>query len=151
MYLVGHAAVGVAFAAGTQDPVLAFCIGWASHYVADFVPHGDEAVGEWVKRGREVRRLFALVAVDGAVLLAAYAWFVAHRGFAPAPLAAAVGATIPDVMWGLEKLFRRKLFGAHEKLHGLNHNFFQVRMPLWLGLFGQAIVTASLWAWLTLR
>lgn len=150
MYLVGHAAIGMAFASGTDDPVLAFCIGWASHYVADFVPHGDEAAGEWVKRGHEVKRLLVLVGVDGAILLAAYGLFVAHRGFSPAPLAAAIGSTVPDVMWGLEKLFRRKLFGAHEKFHGLNHNFFRVRMPLWLGLAFQAALTAFLWVRLTL-
>ncbi len=151
MFLVGHAAIGMTLAAGTDNPVLAFVIGWASHYVADFIPHGDEEAGEWVKRGHEIKRLLVLVGIDGVLLAAAYGWFVMHRGFSPAPLAAAIGATVPDVMWGIEKVFKRKLFGAHERLHGLNHNFFDVRMPLGVGLALQAAVTCSLWAWLTLR
>ncbi|MEY4744925.1 MAG: hypothetical protein RL272_870 [Candidatus Parcubacteria bacterium] len=150
MYLIGHAAIGMTLAAGTNEPVLAFGIGWLSHYLADLIPHGDEDAGEWVKRGHEVKRLLALVGIDSMLLLAAYAWFVAHRGFSPAPLAAALGSAIPDVMWGLEKVFKRNLFGWHERLHHKNHNYFRVRMPLWAGLAFQGALTALLWYRLTL-
>lgn len=150
MYIIGHAAVGMTLAAGTTNPAIAFLIGWASHYLADFFPHGDESVGEWAKRGSEVRRLAFLLSIDGAILLAASAWFIAYRGFSWAPCLAVVGSAVPDVLWGLEKLFKRKLFGPHEKFHGRNHNFFHVRLPLAVGLVLQAIVTAALWWRLTL-
>jgi hypothetical protein len=153
MYLVGHTAIGMSAVAltGVTNPAAAFAVGWASHYLADFLPHGDEEAGDWTKKGNEVKRLAAIVAVDGALLLALFGVFTAHRGFSLPMAMGALGSTVPDVLWGLEKLFKRKLFGFHEKYHYANHNFFDVRMPLWLGVLLQAIMTASLWAWLTLR
>ena len=150
MYIVGHAAVGMTLAAGTTNPAIAFFIGWLSHYLADFFPHGDEPAGEWTKRGNEVKRLLVLLSVDGAVLLGASAWYVAHRGFSWPMAAAAFGSAVPDVLWGLEKLFKRKMFGPHESFHGRNHNYFHVRLPLWAGLALQAAVTAALWWRLTM-
>ncbi len=145
MYLIGHAAVGMILASGTENPAAAFGIGWLSHYLADFVPHGDEAVGAWAKRGNEVKRLFALFVADGALFLAAFTWLSAARGFSLPLAAAAVGSFVPDVLWGLEKLAGRRLFGIHERFHNRNHNFFRVHVPLWLGLVLQAAATGGLW------
>ena len=150
MYLFGHAAVGMTLAAGTNDPSLAFGIGWLSHYLADFFPHGDEAVGEWTRKGSEVKRLLIVLAPDALLVLAAFAWFTSHRGFSVAAAAAAIGSLVPDVLWGLEKVFKRKLFWRHDAFHGKNHNFFHVRMPLWFGLILQASVAGLLWWRLTL-
>ncbi len=151
MYLVGHAAVGMTLAAGVSNPVAAFGIGWLSHYLADFFPHGDEEVGEWTKKGNEVRRLMAIVAVDGAVALAAFSFMTARNGFSLPLAAAALGSFVPDVMWGLEKLAKRKLFGPHEKIHYANHNFFEIPLPAWAGVPLQLAVAAFLWWQLTVR
>ncbi len=150
MYLIGHAAVGASIvtALGVTNPTAAFCIGWASHYLADFFPHGDEPVGVWAKRGNEVYRLIAIAAVDGALFLAVFGFFTVRHGFDLVAAAAALGSFVPDVLWGLEKLFKKKLFGFHERFHFLNHNFFHIRLPLWLGIIFQLAVTTSLWWWL---
>ena len=147
MYLVGHAAVGMAItsALGITNPVAAFGVGWASHYLADFFPHGDEAVGEWTKRGNEVHRLLAVVAFDGALFLSVFTIFTAHRGFSFAMAAAALGSFVPDVLWGLEKLFKKKLFGFHERFHLVNHNFFHIRLPFFVGILFQTAITFALW------
>jgi hypothetical protein len=151
MYLVGHAAIGMTLAASTGNPALAFGIGWISHYLADFFPHGDESAGEWAKRGNEVKRLFLLLVIDGSLFLVAFGWFTLHKGFQPAAAAAALGSFMPDILWGLEKVLKKRLFGPLEKFHGMNHNFFHVRLPFWLGLVLQAALAAGLWSWLTLR
>ena len=42
MYLIGHAAVGATLAtAVTINPLAALGIGFVSHYLVDFIPHGD--------------------------------------------------------------------------------------------------------------
>ncbi len=151
MFLVGHAAVGMLLASRTDDPVVAFGIGWLSHYLADFFPHGDERVGEWTRRGHEIRRYAVLLAADGGLFLAAFAALTARRGFSLPLAAAALGSFVPDVMWGLEKLAKRRLFGFHERFHHRNHNFFRVRLPVWLGLALQAAVTGSIWWYLAVR
>ncbi len=45
MYLTTHAAVGVLIAQQTHNPGLAFGGAFLSHFILDFVPHGDEDIG----------------------------------------------------------------------------------------------------------
>jgi hypothetical protein len=147
MFLIGHAAVGavLASATGTHNPAIAFGIGWLSHYLADFVPHGDEGVGAWTRRGNEVRRLMAIVAVDGLILLGASAAYIAANGFSWTICMAIVGSMVPDIIWGIEKLRKRPLWRPLEIFHDKNHNFFDLRMPVPAGLLLQFVVTTALW------
>lgn len=150
MQLVGHAAIGIALAriAGASNPVAAFGIGWFSHYLADFFPHGDEQVGEWAEKSNAIRKYLLLVTVDGLVALAVFAWYTALQEFSLAAAAAAIGSFVPDVLWGIEKLFGRRLFGPFEKLHKWNHNHLDIRVPLKYGLPIQLVLTALVWVWL---
>lgn len=150
MYLTGHAAVGAVIATAiTTNPIAAFGIGWLSHYLVDFIPHGDEPLGEWVKRGNEITRLFIAFVPDAVLMLALLGVFTAVHGVNVVVLAAAIGSTVPDVMWGLEKLFKRRLFGPHERFHTENHNHFDIRIPFTAGLLAQGVVAGTLW-WMLL-
>jgi len=151
MYLINHAAIGIALASQVSNPVAAFGIGWVSHYLADFFPHGDEGVGEWAARKNEIPRILGIVAIDGMLFLGAFAWFSAHQGFSWSAAAAAIGSFVPDIMWGLEKLAGRKLFGIFERLHSWNHNYFKIKLPVFAGVSLQIMFAAALWGWLTLR
>jgi hypothetical protein len=153
MYLINHAAIGVALATavGATNPVAAFGVGWVSHYLADFMPHGDEGAGEWAKKKNEILRILGMVAVDGMLFLGVFAWFTNIRGFSWWTAAAAIGSFLPDIMWGFEMLAHRKLFGIFEKLHTLNHNFYKIRIPSKIGIPLQILLAAALWSWLTLR
>ncbi len=151
MFLIAHAAAGAALAAPVAQPAAAFFIGWASHYLTDLIPHGDEAVGEWTKKGNEVARFGLVAGIDGLLLAGVLAWLFRTRGIEWNVLAAAVGATVPDVLWGLEKVAGRTLFGAHRRFHHRIHNYFRVRLPTALGLALQAAFAGLLWYWLAVR
>lgn len=160
MQLVGHASVGIvlARAVGATNPVAAFFVGWFSHYVADFFPHGDEDVGAWTKKGNQVARFAGIVTIDGIVSLVAFVayamanganWQDLHSWQPLLPSAfAAMGSFVPDVMWGTEMVFKRKLFGWFERLHSANHNFFHIHLPFRYGMPLQLAVAAVLWIWL---
>lgn len=146
MYLVVHSAIGAVLASEvTHDPVTGFFLGWLSHYVADLIPHGDEQAGEWARRKNEIRRYLLLAGIDGTIVLALFLALTAHRGFSPLMLAAVGGSILPDVMWGLEKLFGKKVFGPLQRFHFAIHNHFRVRLPLWLGLLFQAALAVGSW------
>lgn len=145
MYLAVHAAVGAAAAATTNDPLVAFGIGWLSHYLVDAVPHGDERAGEWTKRGHEVKRYMLLAGIDGLILSAILAVQMSRHGIDPALLAAIGGSVLPDVMWGMEKVFKRKMFGPLHRLHSSAHNYLRIRLPSWLGLLVQAAIAGGFW------
>lgn len=146
MFLTAHAAVGVAAATLiTKDPTTGFAVGLVSHYLADLVPHGDEDAGAWCKKGNEVKRLFGITLIDAVVWCAVLVGAFLYAGFSWLVLAAALGSALPDVMWGLEKVAGRRLFGPHSRFHTWNHNHFNIRMPLWAGLLFQVTVSVVLW------
>jgi len=147
MYLTAHTAVGVAAAAAiTTNPVAAFGIGWFSHYLVDFIPHGDEQAGEWTRRGNEIRRYLVLAGADGLLASALFLAQAASHGFSWVSAMAFIGSTVPDVMWGLEKLFKRIIFGPLQRFHLAVHNRLRVRLPTWLGLLVQAAVAGWFWS-----
>ena len=153
MFLLGHASVAAAVvtAAKIKSPAVAFGIGFVSHYAVDALPHGDEAVGAWAKRGNEVRRLFAAFLIDGAACAAAFAGLILYRGVSWPVMAAAVGSMAPDAMWGLEKLLHRKIFWRLGKFHERVHNYFHINIPFAPGLALQLLVSASLFAFVFLK
>lgn len=146
MFLTPHAAVGAAIATSlTGNPFVAFGVGWLSHYLADSLPHGDERLGIWASKGDEVRRLLGITIIDSVIWIVILVFVFLSVGFSWVILAAALGSSVPDVLWGTEKVVKKELFGPLQKFHGWNHNFFKVNMPLWTGLVGQGIVTAAMW------
>ena len=149
MFLTAHSAIALAATAWTGNPAAAFAVGWASHYLADAVPHGDEPVGRWAKAAgpREAWHLAVVTFVDLSFLAVAFAWFISARGLHLVHIAAIVGACLPDFMWGLEKVVGRKLFGPLGAFHSRVHNFAKVMLPLAVGLLGQAALAAALWWW----
>src|SRR5688572_23907250 len=144
MFLVGHASVGIAITAalGVTNPVAAFGIGWLSHYLADFFPHGDEPVGEWAEKGDKIFRLFTVLLADSIVFLAAFGWYTANHGWQLASALAALGSFMPDILWGSSLVFKKQFIPVLEKFHHLNHNYFHPKIPAWVPMVGQLSVAA---------
>jgi hypothetical protein len=92
-----------------------------------------------------VQRLLLVAGVDGLVMLALFGVLVAKQGFSWPIALAMAGSVTPDVMWGLEKVLKRKLFWKHEAFHAANHNHFKIRLSIIGGLIAQGIVTGFLW------
>ena len=119
MFLTVHATAAVLITQKISNPLLAFIIGFISHYILDAIPHGDDKIFErW--QGKAQLRVMALVAaVDfGASLLwlnflidqLALAWPLAV-------LAAAAGSLLPDFFSGA---FLVTNYPGLEWLHNLN-------------------------------
>ncbi|MFA6603300.1 MAG: hypothetical protein WCT10_00490 [Patescibacteria group bacterium] len=147
MFLIAHAAIGAAVAPLTGSPLPAFFLGWLTHYLADAVPHGDESLGRWATARDGIRRFVFLAGVDFLLVAAILAIVFVARGFDWTILAGAVGATVPDFMWGLEKTFQRRLFGPFQDWHGLAHGIIKKKIPTAAGLALQFLVAAASWFW----
>ncbi len=149
MFLTVHSAIGVTAVAATgiTNPAAAFALGWALHYVGDAIPHGDESIGEWVVNSdRAVRRAIPFFAGDFAVMTAAFLGYSYVAGLQWHMVAAVAGSILPDVMMGVEMVFKRKVFGPFSKLHEWAHHLTGVRLPLKVGMPFQLLLIALLWA-----
>ena len=70
MFLTTHAAAGILIGRYVNDPLAVFGLSFASHFVLDFIPHGDEELyhdEEW-KVNNRYRRALIINAIDIVVL-----------------------------------------------------------------------------------
>jgi len=148
MFLTVHSAVGVTAvtALGIHNPAAAFALGLVLHYLGDAVPHGDEPIGEWVKDGRSpVLRAMPFFVGDFLLMSVLFALVSSAGGLQWHLVAAIAGSILPDVLFGVEIVFKRRLFGFLSELHDLAHTAFGIRLPLHFGLPLQAVLAFILW------
>jgi hypothetical protein len=148
MFITIHAAVAIAATQGLASPLLAGAAGFASHLVLDIVPHGDDAAYDYLARRGLSRIKFGLVfgVPDAATWLAGLAWYLSsqHPVRPSVAIAAAVGAALPDVLWGLSTLVQWKLLKKFDRLHEQCHGLLgRGLLPAWAGFSLQAAALAA--------
>ncbi len=117
MYLTTHAAVGVLISQQTTNPWVAFFGAFVSHFVLDFVPHGDERLGPqdlrpetiraWLSmKGRRVA-LFGLLDLAGVVALVLGLASVVALPTLQLILLGVIGAALPDLLVSFFPILRQ--------------------------------------------
>ncbi len=147
MYLTPHAIVGGIIGERVQNPFVGFVLGFFSHFVLDAIPHGDEPIGalKQIKGENYYIRLMAVMvffdmlsALIVFVLFSRYG-YIEHQTSA---LSGAIGAMMPDYLWGVNVFLKSKLIRYKERFHSWVHNPLQIMMPVWLGVVWQIIFIA---------
>lgn len=100
MFLTTHAAAGILIAHYTNDPLAAFAYSFGSHFVLDFIPHGDDELyhdAEW-KDEKKYRRVIGINIIDLTILLGMILWVIAHPDFPQGKLmlVCILGSILPD-------------------------------------------------------
>ncbi len=142
MFLIIHGPVGALIGQYVANPLLAFILGIASHFVLDIIPHGDDTLSQ--KVGSGYWRRVSVAVVDGfftvLLLLAFY-----HAGsYQPSIIWGSIGGMLPDFMWGVPELLKRKTFNWFIRFHSKNHMLIKKRLSFWKGMALQAIVILGL-------
>lgn len=98
MYLTTHAAVGVLIAEAVKNPTEAFFLAFASHFVLDVIPHGDEHVEEWARK--KSRYAMVVAFLDIGLLTAFLASLYATNNLPRMALISAgvIGSVLPDLL-----------------------------------------------------
>ena len=94
-----HALAGVYISQQVGHPAWAFFIGFLSHFLLDFIPHGDEYIAEWIHQKNFKRRAFLIVFSDAAAL-SLFVVFLLYKIELPQLsilLAGVIGAILPDI------------------------------------------------------
>lgn len=170
MFLTTHAAAGIFISQHVHNPLAVFGLSFASHFVLDFVPHGDEHLyrdEEW-KILKRFRRPIFVNAIDLVGLLALTLWAVS-RPLGPSTNLMAIGilgSILPDLLsylfpvvherfsWlGFVRWFYsatkptglRYIVRSQNWLHRiLHHELIQRDIPFAAGLTLQAALVAAL-------
>jgi hypothetical protein len=137
--------------------MLLFLYAFFSHFILDFIPHGDEKlVGQNNSKTTQFKRLFIAVALDGFLILIFSIYYLlvftpVHYGLF---FIAMGGAMIPDLISGLSFVLNGKfkknypMLASFQKMHKIIHTFFERKLnlliPLKYGIIWQAFVFISL-------
>lgn len=102
MFLTTHAAAGIFIANHFGHPFAVFGLSFLSHFVLDFIPHGDESLyrdREW-KVEKRYRHVLYYNAIDFAVLVGLTLWAYTYSppGDTSLMLLGVFGAVVPDFL-----------------------------------------------------
>lgn len=161
MYLSTHAAVGVLVSQSVDRPLYVFLLSVLSHFVLDFIPHGDEDIGRWAREKPKNALLlgFADVGILSLMIVVLYA----TQSLPEMALISAgiIGAVVPDLLsnifpiihhytsWffverfihrALDRLQFGHLWRLHDWFHRLTHNTTKQHLTIKQGLVLQGAI-----------
>ncbi|MFH0874175.1 MAG: hypothetical protein V1846_05055 [Candidatus Komeilibacteria bacterium] len=168
MYLTVHAAVGTLIASQTNSPLVAFVGGFVSHFILDFIPHGDEEVYDWYHG--HMGRLALILLLDLSAFILYLSLVRPDLLGRPIPFVYWVGiggAVLPDFIAGLTMLAEAQkrrssefitvlalpqLAAAINKLHFSFHQYlthhWKIRIGVIPGIIWQIIILCVIGIWL---
>ncbi len=102
MFLTTHAAAGILISHYTKNPYAVFGLAFASHYVLDFIPHGDEDLyhdEEW-RILKKFKRPILVNLVDILGLIGLILWAINHPLDTTSKLMmiGIIGSILPDFL-----------------------------------------------------
>ncbi|OGY91784.1 MAG: hypothetical protein A3H70_02610 [Candidatus Komeilibacteria bacterium RIFCSPLOWO2_02_FULL_48_11] len=127
MYLTIHAAAGAAIGQFISNPLLAFILGFVSHFILDIIPHGDEGIKHWKWFKTDLGRLAAATLIDFFVLCAVAMYWLIYSpvNVFPGMIYGMAGAVLPDTLWGLHELTGTPLLNWYSKSHSSLHHILK--------------------------
>ncbi len=170
MFLTTHASAGIFIAQHIHNPMAVFGLSFASHFILDFIPHGDEGLyGHYLEPGKHrYRRAIIVNIFDVAGLIGFSLWAAQRADIAQSHLLliGVLGSILPDflshffpilhqrlnwlffIRW-LYSLTKptgvRYLVRAQNWLHRvLHHEIVRRDIPFWAGMSSQIILSAVL-------
>ncbi len=170
MFLTTHAAAGIFIAHQSENPLVVFLGAFVSHFVLDFIPHGDEKLyhDEKWKTQRRYRRVVIINAIDVVGVIGLSLWAVSHGQTVDHSLRllGILGSILPDFLSHLFPVIHQRfswlfivrwLYAVtkptgvrymvrvqdwlHDKLH---HDVFQRDISFQMGLVMQIFLTLGL-------
>ncbi|MFH1171945.1 MAG: hypothetical protein V1778_05430 [bacterium] len=161
MYLTTHASVGVLISQTIDKPLPVLLLAVLSHFVLDFTPHGDEAVGDWVRK--RPRNAFVMSGIDTGLLVIMLVILYSTQSLPQMALISAgvLGAVLPDLLsnvfpvlhqytnWfflvrlihtGFDKLQFKQLVRIHDWFHRVTHNMTKAHLSIKQGIILQSII-----------
>ncbi len=118
MALTIHVTIGAILGRYIPNPLLAFLVGFISHFLTDMIPHGDSAVYKRYKCGVNKKRSQALVLIDSALAITVTLLILNLGNFESLHAAsfAIAGSVMPDIIIGLHILLEPKWLTKHQWL-----------------------------------
>lgn len=159
MYLTPHASVGILISQTIDKPLPVFLLAALSHFLLDFIPHGDEDLGRWARVRPKNALLISVIDMGLLALMLILLYSTQSLPEMALISAGVLGAVVPDLLsnvfpiihhytnWlfvvrlihgSLDKLQFKHLMRLHDWLHRLSHNTTNAHMTVKQGIIFQS-------------
>ena len=114
MYLTVHATAGLLIGQQLNNPLIGFFTGVLSHYILDFIPHGDEFIGKF-----STKRKLLIGSADFIIALGLGWWLISQNylQLTPAIIFTILGTFAPDFLWGSAMIIKMPWLESINNLH----------------------------------
>lgn len=141
--------MGVLLGQNVPTPGLAFCLGVASHFMLDLIPHGDSQLYVNYKEGHKVKKSLIYVAVDSILAIIILIYLLETTPFASrgTMVAGVIGGVCPDFFVALGEGVKIRPLLWFQRLHMRIHNAISSRignLSLGAGICMQLVVLAAM-------
>lgn len=151
MFLVGHTAAGALV--GEQvatNPLMIFILAFASHFLLDFIPHGDRhhVVDYYKGKKKLLKQIYATLVIDSAASILYIVLIMTKTNVNRWAIAWGIfGSVLPDLLVGLAELLKNTYLAAFKKFHFIIHNalIHKIRVKPLPGTLLQIIVIAIMY------
>lgn len=126
MFLTIHAAAGAVIGNSMPNPILAFALGFVSHFVLDRIPHFDPNLDTTTEKNFQFTKPVtqtAIIAFIDTAFTAILAFMLIDKFHAQPvnTLCAMAGAILPDYLVGFSILIKNKYLSAFYRFHNFCH------------------------------
>ncbi|MCD4705166.1 hypothetical protein K8R66_03770 [bacterium] len=126
MFLTVHSLVALTSIKYISNPFLLFIVNFLGHYILDIIPHGEGDNIKKLKGGN--KEIFILACLDfafiGLTSLLFYQTFNYNKYLI---IIALLGATLPDISWGLYSITKLKILKWSYDLYLWTHKLIKYR------------------------
>jgi len=145
MLLSVHATVGAIIGENVNTPLLAFVLGFISHFILDVLPHGDEELVKAYRNDFKNRGMLYLIFFDivSTIILMLLLFYFHKISLGMTVIWGVIGGIAPDIMVAIYEITHKHFHRTH-KFHfwthdKIGHHLHWV-MPLKLGLLIQLLL-----------
>lgn len=144
MFLSVHACAGAIIGRFSPNPIVAFALGLISHFLLDIIPHGDLKVYDTYRSGKILRRMVAIIALDGifSIYVAILVLIGNNRFGNEMNIAAGIfGSVLPDLLVMFYEVTKVKALKKFHEFHFQLHRIIAGRkeVPYVFGIAYQLI------------
>jgi len=126
MFLSVHTCAGAVIGRFSPNPIVAFLLGFLSHFLLDIIPHGDMKIYDVYRSGKILRRMVAIIALDGifSIYVAVLVLIGDNRFGNEMNIAAGIfGSVLPDLFVMFYEVTKIKILKKFHEFHFKLHRF----------------------------
>ncbi|MCB9803198.1 hypothetical protein H6761_04305 [Candidatus Nomurabacteria bacterium] len=141
MFLTTHTSAAILIATKVSNPILVVILGFFSHFVLDFIPHGEGDLFNDPSKTHQQKLLsmakIALLDLALALLFLFSFLYLKKPDNVLIFIWVSLASWLPDFAWGTIELFKIKFLWWFYLLHHRIHDLLDIVYPLKYGLLFQ--------------